>query len=139
MQIPLQVSFRDISHSDFVERRIHEKVEKLKKYSKKITSCRVIVATPHRQRTKGKLYHVSIDLRLPGNKIVVARDPDNHSHENVYIAVRDAYGWQDIELGHGFHDTKQGARWTISPEAQRQVLDRLLALNHERYELENGG
>jgi putative sigma-54 modulation protein len=91
MQIPLQVSFRDISHSDFVERRIFDKVEKLKKYSKKITSCRVIVATPHRQRTKGTLYHVSIDLRLPGEKIVVARDPDNHSHENVYIAIRDAF------------------------------------------------
>ena len=91
MQIPLQVSFRDISHSDFVERRIHEKVEKLKKYSEKITSCRVIVATPHRQRTKGKLDRVSIDLRLPGNKIGVARDPDNHAHENVYIAIRDAF------------------------------------------------
>ena len=60
-------------------------------------------------------------------------------HTALDIAVRDAYGWQDIELGHGFHDTKQGTRWTISPEAQRQVLDRLLALNHERYELENGG
>jgi hypothetical protein len=60
-------------------------------------------------------------------------------HTALDIAVRDAYGWQDIDLGHGFHDTKQGTRWTISPEAQRQVLDRLLALNHERYELENGG
>ena len=60
-------------------------------------------------------------------------------HTALDIAVRDAYGWQDIELGHGFHDTKQGTRWTISPEAQRQVLDRLLALNHERYELENEG
>ena len=60
-------------------------------------------------------------------------------HTVLDLTVRDAYGWQDIELGHGFHDTKQGTRWTISPEAQRQVLDRLLALNHERYELENGG
>ena len=60
-------------------------------------------------------------------------------HTALDMAVRDAYGWQDIELGHGFHDTKQGTRWIISPEAQRQVLDRLLALNHERYELENGG
>ena len=60
-------------------------------------------------------------------------------HTVLDLTVRDAYGWQEIELGHGFHDTKQGTRWTISPEAQRQVLDRLLALNHERYRLENGG
>ena len=60
-------------------------------------------------------------------------------HATLDVAVRDAYGWQDIELGHGFHDTKQGIRWTISPGAQRQVLDRLLALNHERFENEQNG
>ena len=44
-----------------------------------------------------------------------------------------AYGWSDLDLGHGFHATKQGERFTISESARRTVLDRLLALNHERY------
>ena len=44
-----------------------------------------------------------------------------------------AYGWQDLDLGHGFHETQQGIRYTIREEARRQVLARLLALNHERY------
>ena len=48
-------------------------------------------------------------------------------------AVAAAYGWQDINLGHGFHDTKQGIRYTISEPARREVLDRLLELNHQRY------
>ncbi len=48
-------------------------------------------------------------------------------------AVAAAYGWNDLELGHGFHETKQGVRYTISEPARRKVLDRLLALNHERY------
>ncbi len=47
-----------------------------------------------------------------------------------------AYGWTDLDLGHGFHETKQGLRFTISEEARREVLDRLLQLNHERYEEE---
>jgi hypothetical protein len=47
--------------------------------------------------------------------------------------VADAYGWGDLELGHGFHETKQGVRYTISEPARRVVLDRLLTLNHERY------
>ena len=38
-----------------------------------------------------------------------------------------------LDLGHGFHETKQGVRYTISNEAQREVLGRLLKLNHERY------
>jgi hypothetical protein len=36
-------------------------------------------------------------------------------------------------LEHGFHVTKQGLRYTISEEARREVLGRLLKLNHERY------
>jgi hypothetical protein len=48
-------------------------------------------------------------------------------------AVAAAYGWTDLELGHGFHETKQGVRFTISEPARREVLQRLLKLNHERY------
>jgi hypothetical protein len=48
-------------------------------------------------------------------------------------AVAAAYGWTDLDLGHGFHETKQGVRYTISEPARREVLARLLQLNHERY------
>jgi hypothetical protein len=48
-------------------------------------------------------------------------------------AVAKAYGWDDLDLGHGFHETKQGMRYTISEAARREVLGRLLKLNHERY------
>ncbi len=51
-------------------------------------------------------------------------------------AVAAAYGWHDLDLGHGFHETAQGLRFTISEAARREVLARLLALNHERYEEE---
>jgi hypothetical protein len=51
-------------------------------------------------------------------------------------AVAIAYGWGDLDLRHGFQDTKQGIRFTISEAARREVLHRLLKLNHERYEEE---
>lgn len=44
--------------------------------------------------------------------------------------------WRDIDLGHGFHETRQGVRFTISPQARIDVLDKLLALNHYRYRQE---
>lgn len=52
------------------------------------------------------------------------------------VAVVAAYGWYDLDLGHGFQETKQGIRFTISEKARREVLQRLLILNHERYEKE---
>lgn len=54
-------------------------------------------------------------------------------HTEMDAAVAAAYGWPDLDLGHGFHATKQGTRYTISEAARREVLDRLLALNHERH------
>ena len=57
-------------------------------------------------------------------------------HVAMDAAVAAAYGWAELELGHGFHPTKQGVRYTISEAARREVLDRLLALNHERHAAE---
>ena len=53
-------------------------------------------------------------------------------HVEMDYAVATAYHWTGLDLGHGFHQTKQGIRYTISEAARRTVLDRLLALNHER-------
>lgn len=57
-------------------------------------------------------------------------------HVEMDNAVAAAYGWSDLDLGHGFHETPQGVRFTISETARREVLARLLQLNHERYEEE---
>ncbi len=54
-------------------------------------------------------------------------------HVEMDQAVAAVYGWADLDLGHGFHETAQGVRFTISESARREVLTRLLRLNHERY------
>lgn len=54
-------------------------------------------------------------------------------HVEMDQAVAAAYGWSDLDLSHGFHETKQGLRYTISETARREVLDSLLALNHQRH------
>ena len=53
-------------------------------------------------------------------------------HVEMDRAVAAAYGWSDLALGHGFHETAQGVRFTISEAARREVLGRLLELNHQR-------
>lgn len=54
-------------------------------------------------------------------------------HVEMDHAVAAAYGWADLLLDHDFHETQQGLRYTISETARREVLARLLALNHQRY------
>lgn len=54
-------------------------------------------------------------------------------HAEMDQVVAAAYGWHDLELCHGFQETRQGIRFTISETARREVLDRLLALNHQRH------
>ena len=56
-------------------------------------------------------------------------------------AVRDAYGWSDIDLGHGFHEVgylpaNDNVRYTISEPARIEILKRLAKLNKERWEEE---
>jgi hypothetical protein len=57
-------------------------------------------------------------------------------HRLIDHAVAHAYGWSDLELDHGFHETRQGTRYTVGPAARQEILDRLLELNHERYAAE---
>jgi len=54
-------------------------------------------------------------------------------HVEMDNTIAAAYGWTHLDLGHGFHETRQGVRYTISELARLEVLLRLLKLNHERY------
>ncbi len=58
-------------------------------------------------------------------------------HALLDRTVTDAYGWSDLELGHDFHRTAEGQRFTISAAARRELQERLLALNHRRHAEEN--
>jgi hypothetical protein len=57
-------------------------------------------------------------------------------HVRLDNAAIKSYGWSNIDLSHGFYETKDGLRYTISEAARSEVLQRLLKLNHERYQEE---
>jgi ribosomal subunit interface protein len=96
MQIPLQITFHGIDHSDAVEERIREKTAKLEQLCDRITSCRVVVEAHHRNSSnlhlKGQPFHITINLTVPGVELVVKRDPkDAHVNEDIFVALRDAF------------------------------------------------
>ena len=78
-------------------------------------------------RVAAKSYDALIELR--------------HLHTNLDGMVRDAYGWQDLELGHEFRDVdtlpeNDRLRFTVNTTAHREVLKRLLTENNTRAELQ---
>lgn len=92
MRIPLQITFHNIPPSEAVEAKIRSLVDKLEHFYNRITSCRVIVDAPHRHQRNGKLYQIRIDMTVPTGEIVVKRNPpERQSHEDIYVAIRDAF------------------------------------------------
>ncbi len=92
MQLPIQITFRQMDTSPSVEAHIRERAEALEKYFDRITGCRVVVEQSTRRQRKGKLYHIRVDLTVPGREIVVKRDPpEHHAHEDILVAVRDVF------------------------------------------------
>jgi hypothetical protein len=111
---------------------------------------------PHASQMKhlsdvGEMYHEFRDSVLFNNQegltsiynrfhesAPVAKDIQElrEHHRIMDQAVIAAYGWSDVAIVHDFHETKQGVRFTISEAARREILYRLLKLNHERYEEE---
>lgn len=78
-----------------------------------------------------KLYNLVNDPDLaPGTDPDVDRLRDIHRELDETVAA--AYGWDDVPLDHGFHTYRKMIRWTISPAARVEILDRILDENHRR-------
>lgn len=92
MRLPLQITFRNMPPSDAVEAKIRQRAEELDRFSDRVMGCRVVVEAAHHHQHQGGIFHVRIDLTVPGEEIVVSRDPaEHHAHEDVYVAIRDAF------------------------------------------------
>lgn len=93
MQVPLEVTFRDMEPSEAVENHVRDYVHKLEKFCNHIDSCRVALERPHRHQNKGSDYRVRIDLTIPpGHELVVTRDAgEGDVHDDLYKVVHDAF------------------------------------------------
>jgi len=92
MQRPLEIRFRQMDPSPAVEARIREKAAELERFSDRITGCRVTVEQEHGHHRKGNLFRVRIEIDAPGKELAVTHTgPRDHAHEDVYVAIRDAF------------------------------------------------
>lgn len=122
MKLPVEVTFRNMESSDALEANIREKVEKLEQFFDGIMACRVMVESRHRNQNKGNLFHVRVDLTVPGTELVVSKDQaDNHSHEDAYVTVRDAFEAMRKQLDRHVRSNRREARVHTHIETRQPV------------------
>lgn len=82
----IQVTFRSIPHSDAVEQQINKHFEKLNSIHSKISHCRVVLDSAHKNQLKTKEFTVSIDIVVHGKELACKKE-----NEDIYIAIRDSF------------------------------------------------
>ncbi len=126
MQTPLQITWRHMDASEALAERIHAESARLETLYDRITSCHVTVDQPHKHQKTGQHYRVGIELHLPGEVIVVGRDPNQHDNfADAYAAVNEAFS----EAGRRLQDAVQRLRRNVkrhedAPRAKVARIDR---------------
>jgi ribosomal subunit interface protein len=92
MTSPVQITFRGMEPSPALEARIHELASRLERFSAHIMRCHVVIEAPAQHSEQGALFEIHLDITVPGHDISIRRAHSaHHSHEDPYVAVRDAF------------------------------------------------
>lgn len=88
----LKIQFVGFPESEAVAAVIQGHADSLEQTCPQLLFCHVVVERPHRKHNQGGIYHIKIRMTAPGNTLVVDRERGlNHAHEDVYVAIRDAF------------------------------------------------
>lgn len=92
MDVPVEIAYRHLESSDAVENRIHEHIDKLKQVFDRLVSCRVTVELVAGHR-KGRRFVVTVEANVPGKAHFMGHssNDEEHMHDDVYLAIRDAF------------------------------------------------
>jgi ribosomal subunit interface protein len=86
MQIPLEISTRQLELSPDLEADLQRRAAKLERHYDRVTSCRVAVEGPGEHRTGGGLFRVRLDITVPGSELVADKQD-----QDLNLAIRDAF------------------------------------------------
>ncbi|MBT8145422.1 MAG: ribosome-associated translation inhibitor RaiA [Gammaproteobacteria bacterium] len=94
-----QVVFHNIDQSDAVMDAVNKRISKLERYCDQIITGRVVLDSPHNNHHKGKVYSVGLEIHTPQKEVRVNQEQhDNHAHEDLYVAIRDAFNAAERQL-----------------------------------------
>ena len=111
----VQVTFRNMPGSDAIEALVQEKAAWLQRFFPRIQSCHVVVAMSAHRHGKGTVYHVRVDVIVPGAELVANHDPAATPHEDAYVAIRDAFDVMRRQLQDYAHKLRGETKSRVSP------------------------
>lgn len=92
MTSPINVSYRGIEPSEAIESRIEEHAAKLDRFFGRSLAYDIVIEMPHQHHQKGNLYNIRIHISMPGGDVAVDHaGRQDHAHEDVNVAIRDAF------------------------------------------------
>ncbi|MDX1566250.1 MAG: HPF/RaiA family ribosome-associated protein [Longimicrobiales bacterium] len=121
MDVPPEIAFRNVESTPAVEDKILEGIEKLEKVYDRLVSVRIMVENQNPGRESGQLYHVRVDMGVPGNEIVVHRRPPQDPQEDLTQAVGEAFDIARRRL-RKFSEKQRGEVKTHEPQPHGRVL-----------------
>lgn len=92
MAASVHLTFLGMPRSPAVEAQIQRWADRLDRSFDRLMRCDVWIEQPHQHNRKGKTFRVRVELGVPGDTLVASRDAGlDHGHENVYVALSDAF------------------------------------------------
>lgn len=136
MQVPLEIAFHNVDHSDWAENEIRTHVARLEDIFNRLTSCRVRVdqRATNDQHTIPPV--VRIEIGLPGRKdIVVAHEPDHlqrrFQRPDLHNAINEAFRIAERQLSE-FKERLADRTSAMSHEAANEFLGQVADILSER-------
>lgn len=94
-----QIVFHNLEQTDAITDAVQKRINKLERYCDQIIFGRVVLDSPHNNHHKGKVYSVSLEVHSTIKEVRVNQDQhDNHAHEDLYVAIRDAFNAAERQL-----------------------------------------
>lgn len=100
MQEPLQITFHNLDHSEFLDAKVRERAGRMERYYDGVVACRVSIEAPHKQGHKSTL-GISITVHVPGRDLVVKREGRLHeadAHQDAFGIINGAFDAIDRQL-----------------------------------------
>lgn len=94
-----QIVFHNLDQTAAITDAVQKRILKLERYCDQIITGRVVLDSPHNNHHKGKVYSVGLEIHTSSKEVRVNQDQhDNHAHEDLYVAIRDAFNVAERQL-----------------------------------------
>ena len=94
-----QIVFHNMDQSTLISDAVNKRISKLQRFCDRILAGRVVLDSPHNNHHKGKVYSVGLEIHTPSKEVRVNQEQhDNHAHEDLYVAIRDAFNAAERQL-----------------------------------------